>query len=420
MAQNLATQMVTGTEPESAQPVIANPLTSPNLFRESNYNPKVTLGMLENIFGYSRQTFINWEKEAEEAEASGKTITTPKIKATIEKHPKFSRLNKRLYTVEDVRKLWQYFRSSGKLPSPASLPTSIAVWSNKGGVGKSFLSKELASILSILMGYKVLLVDCDLQADCTLLFNCDQKFEGLAPENISLQPTIRDIVGWEDVNGAKYKAKIDEAIIPLSPTLSIIPSDDDLAYIDLDLRFHDEETRLKNIEAFTQDLRTRFDYDIVIFDCPPNIGEFVHNVLFAADRLLVPVEIEAKCLHTISRVVRHLNLIGEHHENYRFEKIVAVPNKFQAFQTLHQQALTRLKELFGNDILSRTSLLQQVAAVGKSDERKQALFMGPFSSDKEFNIPIVKRFSNAMWNLAHEILDVKPHKELFSDSPVDE
>lgn len=386
-------------------------------YRESNYNPHVTLSMLENIFGYSRQTFINWEKEADEAIKADRPLTTPHIRAKIEKHPKYSRLNKRLYSVEDVRTIWQFLRESGKAPT-IDLPTSIAVWSNKGGVGKSFLSKELAAMLSTLMGFKVLLVDCDLQADCTLLFNCDQKFEALA-EDVPLQSTVRDIIGWEDMDGNKYKAKVEDCLINLSPTLSVIPSDDDLAYIDLDLRYQKEGVeRLSNIEHLLSDLYSRFDYDIVIFDCPPNIGEFVHNVLWACDRLLVPVEIEAKCLHTINRVFRHLNLIGQHQENYRFEKIVAAPNKYHAFQTLHQQAMIRLKELYGSNILSKTSVLQHVAAVGKSDERKQALFMGPFSSDKEFNIPIVKRFSNAMWNLAHELLDLKPVKELFSDLPV--
>ncbi len=414
MAESLAGQESPAFDSRSS----LNPEQTQIIYRESNYNPKVTISMLESIFGYSRQTFINWEKDAEEATTADRPLTTPHIKARIEKHPKYNRLNKRLYSVEDVRTIWQFLRESGKVASP-ELPTSIAVWSNKGGVGKSFLSKELAAMLSTLMGFKVLLVDCDLQADCTLLLNCDQKFDSLVEKDAPLQSTIRDIIGWEDMDGNKYKAGIDECLIHLSPTLSVLPSDDDLAYIDLDLRYQSEGVaRLSNIETFLKDLRSKYDYDIVIFDCPPNIGEFVHNVLWACDRLLVPVEIEAKCLHTINRVFRHLNLIGEHQEHYRFDKIVAAPNKYHAFQTLHQQAMIRLKQLYGDTILSKTSVLQHVAAVGKSDERKQALFMGPFSSDKDFNIPIVKRFSNAMWNLAHELLDIKPHKELFSDSPV--
>ncbi|MFH1355947.1 MAG: ParA family protein [bacterium] len=390
-------------------------------YRPSNYNPEIKLVMLERIFGYSRQSFTKWEAD--------ENPNSPKIQSRIEKHPKYSRLNKRLYSIENVRYLWNYFREQKKLAPCPSMPLSIAVWNNKGGVGKSFITKELASMLSILMGFKVLVVDCDPQSDSTLLFNCDQKFNSLAQvDDRSMQPTIRDIIGWEDLEDNKYKADFDETVIHLSPTLSIIPSDEDLAYFDMELRhktgitFNAEgkdTTALTNIERLLQDLYSRYDYDIVLFDCPPQISEFVHNVLWAVDRLIVPVEVEAKCLHSIFRVYNHLKLIAEYVENYRFEKILAVPNKFQVVQLLHQEAYQKLKELFSTTLLSQ-NVLPLAAAVGKSDEAKEPLFMGAFSGNKGKNTGMVRRFSNEMWKIAHEILEIKPHKDLFDDVSYEE
>lgn len=408
----------TSTAPQSVDRSASHPIPS---YKPSNYNPDIKLVMLEKIFGYSRQSFTKWEND--------ESPNSPDIHGKIQKHPKYSRLNKRLYSIEDVRHLWQFFREQEKLEPPPALPLSIAVWNNKGGVGKSFLTKELASMLSILMGFKVLVVDCDPQSDSTLLFNCEQRFHSFSSVNDeSMQPTIRDIIGWEDMDGNKYKAGFDETIIQLSPTLSVIPSDEDLAYFDMELRhlhgltFNErggDTSPLTNIQRSLETLYSRYDYDIVIFDCPPQISEFVHNVLWAANRLIIPVEVEAKCLHSINRVFKHLKLIADHEDNYKFDKILAVPNKYQIIQLLHQEAYAKLKELFGSTLLSNAAL-PLAAGVGKSDEEKEPLFMGAFSGDKKKNTGMVRRFSNEMWKVAHELLDLTPHKELFKDASNEE
>ncbi len=384
-------------------------------FIESCYNPDITLPMLEKIFGYSRQAFLNWENE--------KSENTPTLKSRIEKLSSNSQRNRRIYSINDVRYLWQFFRDQQKLPQPPALPLSIAVWNNKGGVGKSCLSKELASIYSVLMGFKTLVVDCDAQADSTLLMNCIQSFDHLVDpdEDGDYQATIRDVIGWEDTDGNKYKCNISDALKHLSPTLSVIPSDREMTYLTLELKYKQglrfnekgqDISSLTTLEVFLEQLRSKFDYEIIIFDCNPDITEWVHNVLWSSDRLLIPVEIEPKCLHSLDNVYNHLKTIASLEDSYKFDKIIALPNKYHSGHEIDQEAIPKLRRRFP-DIISKY-ILPDTTAAKQADKEQRPLFMAAFSGERK-NLELVKRFTNQMWNVAHELLDMTPHKKFFDE-----
>lgn len=142
----------------------------------------------------------------------------------------------------------------------------IAIATQKGGVGKTTTSIELAYQLSN-MGSKVLLVDCDSQYNATIL--CGGKWE----DNV----TIYDLLVDPNVNPSEGIQK--------TQYLDLIPSDPALEdlFENLSLQKSIAMDRLR------VQLSKISDYDFCIIDCSPSIGVLLYLSLFAADSVILPV-----------------------------------------------------------------------------------------------------------------------------------
>lgn len=165
----------------------------------------------------------------------------------------------------------------------------IAIANQKGGVGKTTTSINLAAGLAYL-GKRVLLVDFDPQGNAT---------QGIGTKRDSYSKTVYDVL-LSDTTA-------NEATIELkSPPLFVLPATINLAGADLEMVEYKvgRERLLKNKLDEVKDT-----YDFIVIDCPPSLGLLNTNALTAADSVIVPVQCEYYALEGLTQLLSTIRLV---------------------------------------------------------------------------------------------------------------
>lgn len=170
------------------------------------------------------------------------------------------------------------------------MPRIFAVANQKGGVGKTTTSVNLATALSA-VGKKVLLVDLDPQGNAST---------GLGLKRSSLRQSSYDILfGEASIDDVAQSTKV--------PGLFVLPSSVHLSGAEIELVSSSRrEYRLK--EA----LKHPGEYDYIIIDCPPSLSMLTLNALVAADSVVVPLQCEFFALEGLSHLVRTIERVRKH------------------------------------------------------------------------------------------------------------
>ena len=185
---------------------------------------------------------------------------------------------------------------------------SIAIANQKGGVGKTTTSVNLAVALSRLRK-KVCLIDLDPQAHATL--------------HVGVSPTSAPCTAYDVlVNDQPLAA----ALVQAQENLWVVPSHLDLSVAEMALagrsgRESILRERLKSDAGWnsvshpltsTEDDKEQSQFDYIIIDCPPSLGLLSLNAMAAVDEVLLPLQPHFLALHGLSKLLETIELSAEH------------------------------------------------------------------------------------------------------------
>lgn len=200
----------------------------------------------------------------------------------------------------------------------------IAVANQKGGVGKTTTSVNLAACLGAL-GKKTLLIDVDPQGNAT---------SGVAVDKRKVEKSTYNLfVDEEKAENCLVKTQYEN--------LDILPSSLDLAAAELEIAEKDNRVSLLKNSV----LPIKFNYDYIIIDCPPSLGLVTANALTLADSVLVPIQCEYYALEGLSQLMNTVRRVKrQYNGNLEIEGVLLT--MYDGRLNLTQQVVEEVKKFF--------------------------------------------------------------------------
>lgn len=207
------------------------------------------------------------------------------------------------------------------------IPRILSVANQKGGVGKTTTSVNLATALSAI-GQKVLLVDLDPQGNAST---------GLGVKRAGLRTSTYDVI-FEDASVVEtvQKTKV--------PGLDVLPSSIHLSGAEIEL-----VTARRREYRLQEALRVPMDYDYVIIDCPPSLSLLTLNALVASDSIVVPLQCEFYALEGLSHLVKTIERVQKNF-NQRLEIHGVVLTMFDKRNNLSEAVAQDVRKYFGDKV----------------------------------------------------------------------
>ncbi|NMH88609.1 ParA family protein [Flavivirga algicola] len=224
----------------------------------------------------------------------------------------------------------------------------IAIANQKGGVGKTTTSINLAASLGVLEK-KVLLIDADPQANAT--------------SGIGIDIETIEIGTYQLL---EHSNLVRETIMKTeSPNLDIIPAHIDLVAIEIELV--DKDSREYMLKKALADIQN--DYDYILIDCAPSLGLLTLNALTAADAVVIPIQCEYFALEGLGKLLNTIKSVQKIH-NPELDIEGLLLTMYDARLRLSNQVVEEVQKHFNNmvfqTIIQRNVRLSEAPSYGES------------------------------------------------------
>lgn len=224
----------------------------------------------------------------------------------------------------------------------------IAIANQKGGVGKTTTTVNLAAALGVLEK-KILLIDADPQANAS---------SGLG-------------IDIEEVTAGTYQilehtVSAKEAIQPTSsPNVDIIPAHIDLVAIEIELV--DKEDREYMLKKSLDEIKDLYDY--ILIDCAPSLGLITLNALTAADSVIIPIQCEYFALEGLGKLLNTIKSVQKiHNADLDIEGLLLTmfDSRLRLSNQVVEEVRKHFNEMVFTTIIQRNTRLGEAPSYGES------------------------------------------------------